>query len=130
MIVSKNRCVEPKISTFLSKGTNGNGHVACHESWGGASKDAFEFTFEAYTERRLRFALGRFGTRIRQIMVRIADLNGPRGGVDKQCRITVDVRPFGTVILEETDADLYRAIDRAAHRVSQSVRRELERLRS
>jgi ribosome-associated translation inhibitor RaiA len=63
-------------------------------------------------------------------MVRIADLNGPRGGVDRQCRITVDVRPSRTVILEETDADLYRAIDRAAHRVGQSVRRQLERLGS
>ncbi len=96
MIVSKNRCVEPKISTFLSKGTNGNGHVACHETWRGASKDAFEFTFEDRPASGCNFSFG-------------------SGALSFSAYVST--RPSGTVILEETDPDLYRAIDRAAHRV-------------
>src|SRR2546430_3666063 len=34
---------------------------------------------EEYTERRLRFALDRYGSRIRRVRVCITDLNGPRG---------------------------------------------------
>lgn len=36
--------------------------------------------------RRLEFALGRLGARVRSLTVRLADLNAPRGGVDKHCR--------------------------------------------
>lgn len=35
--------------------------------------------------RPLEFALGRFGARVRSLTVRLADLNAPRGGVDKHC---------------------------------------------
>ena len=35
--------------------------------------------------RRLEFALGRFSARVRSLTVRLADLNAPRGGVDKHC---------------------------------------------
>ena len=83
----------------------------------------------AYVDRRLRFALSRFGRRIGLVTVRIADVNGPRGGVDKQCRIHAEVIPSGNVDLEETDADLYAAIDRAADRVRRAIARELERAR-
>ena len=41
----------------------------------------------AHVERRLRFALSRFGQKIRLAAVQLADLNGPRGGLDKQCRV-------------------------------------------
>ena len=36
--------------------------------------------------RRLRFALTFCDDRINQIVMRLSDTNGPRGGVDKCCR--------------------------------------------
>ena len=53
-------------------------------------------------ERRLQFALGRFDGRISQVTVGLADLNGPRGGTDKQCRLVVRLAPSGKVTIEET----------------------------
>jgi ribosome hibernation promoting factor len=84
----------------------------------------------AYVERRLRFALDRFDKRIRRVTVRIGDLNGPRGGEDKLCRIQVDVVPPGTLLVEERNADIYGAIDRAARRLKESMGRELQRRRA
>ena len=78
-------------------------------------------------ERRLRFVLGRFGTRIGSVTVHLADLNGPRGGLDKRCRIVVRLVRAGQVFVEDTDADLGAVVDRATDRVGQAVRRELER---
>lgn len=83
----------------------------------------------AHVERRLRFALSRFGQKIRQVAVQLLDLNGPRGGVDKQCRVTVTLSPSGKVMVGATDADLPTAIDRAADRLERSVIRALERAR-
>lgn len=80
-----------------------------------------------YIERRLRFSLSRFGGRVGRVTVRISDLNGPRGGMDKCCRITAELIPTGMVMLEETDGDLYAAIDRATERVGRSFSRELDR---
>ena len=84
----------------------------------------------AHVESRLRFAWSRFGQRIRHATVRLTDLNGRRGGVDKQCKVTVTLSPSVKVMVEATDADLHSAIDRAADRVERSVTRELERRRA
>ena len=80
-------------------------------------------------ERRLRYVLGRFCIRITRVTVFLADLNGPRGGMDKRCRIVVRLVRAGQVFVEDTDADLGVVVDRATDRVGQSVRRELERQR-
>jgi len=82
-----------------------------------------------HIERRLRFALGRFGPRVSRVTVYLADLNGPRGGIDKRCRIVVRLQRSGQVFVEDTDTDLEAVVDRAADRVGQSVSRHLERRR-
>ena len=53
-------------------------------------KPAPELT--AHVERRLRFALTRFSGRIGRVNVFLTDQNGPRGGIDKTCRIVVRLR--------------------------------------
>jgi putative sigma-54 modulation protein len=79
-----------------------------------------------HVRRRLRFALGRFDDRIRHVTVRISDLNGPRGGVDKLCRINIVLSRCGTLVLEETSGDLVTAIDRAADRAGHAVSRKVQ----
>ena len=83
----------------------------------------------AHVERRLLFALGRFGSRILQVTVCLADLNGPRGGRDTQCRMVAEMPQGGKVIVEDIDVDLYAALDCAAERLGRAVARELERRR-
>ena len=83
----------------------------------------------AHAERRLLFALGRFGRRVQSVMLRMDDVNGPRGGADKRCQIVARLVPWGDVRVEEPDGDLYGAIDRAADRLDRAVAREIERRR-
>lgn len=82
-----------------------------------------------HVERRLSFALSRFGGRVRAVSVGLADLNGPRGGIDKRCSMQARLAPRGTVRVEDTDSDLPAAIDRAATRLARAVTRALERRR-
>ena len=90
---------------------------------------ALDDSLRAYIDRRLRFAVGRLGERVGQVKVGISDLNGPRGGVDKCCRVSVTLVPRGRVVVEEVDSDLYTAIDRAAERLGRSCTRRLQRAR-
>ncbi len=76
-------------------------------------------------ERRLRFALGRFGGRVGQVTVRI----GADGRANVFCQVRADVVPWGHVDIEESDPDLFSAIDRATGRIGRLFGRELERAR-
>lgn len=87
-------------------------------------------TLKQFVERRLEYSLGRFARRITEVHVRLADVNGPRGGVDQQCRITVHLHPRGEVMVEDCAADAESAVTQAASRAGQVVRRELDRRRT
>ncbi len=82
-----------------------------------------------YVQRRLLFALSRFGARVQSVRVRLDDLNGPRGGIDKRCQIDAHLGPWGDVRIEQSAGEVHAAIDRAADRLQHAVAREMERRR-
>jgi ribosomal subunit interface protein len=77
----------------------------------------------AYVDRRLRFALSRFGDRIGQISVKISRSH------QNDCRIAVELRPFGRLAIQESGPDLFCAIDRATGRLGRLLGREFDRIR-
>lgn len=82
-----------------------------------------------HTERRLQFALNWASHDVRSVSVRLFDINGPRGGNDKRCRIQIPISGGQDVVIEDTESDLHVAIDRAADRTERSLARRLQRLR-
>jgi len=80
-----------------------------------------------YALRSLLFALGRFGHRIQRVRVSLADVNGPRRGEDKRCKIHVNTRGLGDFVVEDTDAQVRVAIDNASERAGRRIRRTMER---
>jgi len=82
-----------------------------------------------HVERRLQFALSRFGSKIARIVVSLSDLNGPRGGMDKSCQIVVRLKGMSDVIADIVDTGWIVAIDRATNRIGHSVSRQMERSR-
>ena len=81
-----------------------------------------------HVERRVHFALGRFGDRVRKVNVMLEDVNGPRGGYDTVCRIQAHLAPRGTLIVEETRLHAFSAVALAADRIGRSMKRHLGRL--
>lgn len=82
-----------------------------------------------HTEQRIAIALGWARQHMRQLVVSLSDINGPRGGVDKRCRIQVQLGAGREVIIEDVEADLYVAINRAAERADRALVRKIERTR-
>lgn len=80
-----------------------------------------------YTVRRLAFALRRFESRARRILVRLGDTNGPRRGVDSRCSITLQLHDGRHIDVEAVTAWPFASITLAAKRLNEVLRRELEK---
>ena len=91
----------------------------------------FELTdgLREHTERRLNFALSWATYDVRKVVVRLSDINGPRGGEDKRCSILIPLTRAADIVIENTESDLYVAIDRAVDRAERALARRLERQR-
>lgn len=72
-------------------------------------------------------ALSPVADHITRVTVRLDDINGDHGGVDKRCRAVVALARHGTAVADVTAADLYTAIDEAARRLRRSTQRALTR---
>lgn len=83
----------------------------------------------AHIERRIHFTLSWASDQIRSVTVRLSDQNGTRGGIDKRCRFLVGVNGAADVVVSETQADMYAAIDRAADRTGRTINRILTKMR-
>lgn len=77
-----------------------------------------------YSNRRLGIALGRYHGSVQRVCVRFGDVNGPRGGLDKCCRMSAELVGGRRVIAEALGADFQVAVDRAANRLARAVSRE------
>lgn len=82
-----------------------------------------------FVRRRIRFALGRFSPRIRDVTVRFTDINGPRGGVDTHCSVVMNVDQIGVVRAEDTALSLHQAISSAADRGARALARAFHRVK-
>ena len=83
----------------------------------------------SYVEHRLATALGWARHHMRKLAVSLSDINGPRGGVDKRCKIQLRLAGGREIIIDGVEADLYVAIDRAVDRADRAVARQVERTR-
>ncbi|WP_428386591.1 HPF/RaiA family ribosome-associated protein [Mucisphaera sp.] len=86
-------------------------------------------TLVQHARDRISAALERFSRRVSRVRVRLSDKNGPRGGSDMHCQMQVDVMGCGLVIVEQTDTDVYQAVDQAAERMKRTVRRAINKKR-
>ena len=76
--------------------------------------------------RRFSFALSRASLAVRRIDVTLADINGPKGGVDKVCRVRARGPGLREIVIEERHSDLAVAIDLASSRAGRTVMRAID----
>jgi len=82
-----------------------------------------------HARQRMLAALERFRFSVQAVSVRLGDINGPRGGADKLCRIVVRLKDSPRVVIEELGDDIFQVIDRVADRAHQNVARQLGRMK-
>lgn len=78
-----------------------------------------------HVERRMYFALGRLGERIRKVSVRLTDVNGPRGGLDKSCTVRIEAGLGTPIIIREQKSSIHAAVAVAAERAERFLARQI-----
>ncbi len=78
-----------------------------------------------HVRTRLGFALGRWSSRVRRVDVTLSHINRPRGVVGKRCLLKVQVPGAHDIVIEDSQADIRAAIDRAASRTGRTLARRL-----
>lgn len=77
----------------------------------------------ATVEREAGALAGRFPDGVHDVSVRLFDVNGRKGGVDKGCLVHARVgRPAAVVVATDIDADLYQAIAAAFEKLARAAR--------
>jgi putative sigma-54 modulation protein len=84
-------------------------------------------TLRERAESRIGSALRPYAERIGDVEVRVADINGARGGQDKQCRILAYINGGGPVNVEHTNGDYYAALDLATDKLRAAVGKKLKK---
>ena len=84
---------------------------------------------DAFVRDSVETAFARLDHDIVAIDVYLKDLNGPKGGVDKQVLVCARLRNRQQVTVTTTHEDLYAAIIRGVRRTKRAVRRRLRRAR-
>ncbi|MBI5258207.1 MAG: HPF/RaiA family ribosome-associated protein [Burkholderiales bacterium] len=74
-------------------------------------------------ERRVRFVLRRLGGRVPRAEVKMADVNGPRGGIDKRCQVELRTAGAGAVVVTAVANDWRSALDNALARAARLLMR-------
>ena len=88
--------------------------------------NALESEIRTFAERRISFALDHL-RRVRRIQISLEDVNGPKGGRDKHCRIVAEIGS-SSMVLDEKQPDWQIAVARAVHRLGRSASERSSRI--
>ena len=90
---------------------------------------SLDFPLTTALEKRIRrsieFNFDARNHQVERLHIRLSDVNGPKGGADKRCKVHAVLPRLRDVIVEDTALDMYAAIDRAIGRAGVCVNRSL-----
>lgn len=97
----------------------------------GTNAQGFETTeaIELFVQDEVNLAFDRFRDQVISVDVFMKDINGPKGGIDKQVLIRARLRNRQRIALETTHENLYAAVKRSISRSKRAVRRSLRKSR-
>ena len=79
---------------------------------------------------QLRLHLGRFSEVISHVEATFSDENGPKGGIDKRCRLTINLSTgLPPVTVQHQSTSMNGALLNAVHKGKRSIARSIDRRR-
>lgn len=80
-------------------------------------------------KRLLKFSMSRFEGTVTRVKIHFSDLNGPKGGIDKRCRVSVKLKKAGQVVVLSEGENYIEALSNCLERLVRSIRREIRKRR-
>jgi putative sigma-54 modulation protein len=80
--------------------------------------------------RRIYLAFSRINAWVRAVDITLCDINGPKGGPDKHCRLRARGPGFSAVVVEHVGIETLPTVSLVLERAEQVVLRKVARRRS
>lgn len=80
-----------------------------------------------YIDHRHAFAFAGTRHEIERTTITVSDVNGLKGGIDKQCKVVIKPVGLREIVIAETRENILQAIDLCLARASRSLNRKLKR---
>ena len=90
-------------------------------------RDRWSTELRDAVDRRMAMIFGRFRERIGAVGVYLDDVNGPRGGIDKRCRVELTCLPRDRITATASATFAERAVTAALRRARTLLLRKLRR---
>ena len=87
-------------------------------------------SLERYIHRRCESTIGGRRENVQNLWVRLSDINGPRGGADKCCRVYLSVPHMADIFVQDTQSNMCAAVDNALDKAGQSLHHRLSKYRA
>lgn len=81
-------------------------------------------------EERMQFVMRRLHWQVPTAVVKLHDVNGPQGGVDKRCRVELKTSATSTLVITAMSSDWRTAMEQALQRSQQTLLRAWQRKRA
>lgn len=81
-----------------------------------------------YIRRQVQRRLGRIGGSLEGVLVALSDVNGPKGGDDKRCRIVLEMPGQPQLVAQAIDGNSYAAVNGSLIKLQRQLLRQ-QRLR-
>ena len=78
-----------------------------------------------YVKSKIQIMQSRYESKIISINVSLFDINGPKGGEDKCCKIVIKINGASSIVVQQTAEDLYNAINTCSRRARRAVKRQI-----
>jgi hypothetical protein len=83
----------------------------------------------AELRRRVTVALARISPWVRTLDITVEDINGPKGGADKQVRVRLRGRAIPSIVIEHVGVETLETVAAAVERAEQALVRKMTRRR-
>ena len=89
----------------------------------------FEITeaIEGFIQNSVARSFNAVADHVSHMTVRVRDVNGPKGGDDKECKVEVNLYGIPPVIISKRSSDLYAATKKVIARGARSSRRAVRK---
>ncbi|MCD8521212.1 MAG: HPF/RaiA family ribosome-associated protein [Saccharospirillaceae bacterium] len=80
--------------------------------------------------KRVEQAFDRLQHHVQKVCIRLADVNGPKGGIDKSCQFHLSLSDHPDVIVRSQASELEVAINKSAARSARALMRRIGKRRA
>jgi ribosomal subunit interface protein len=85
---------------------------------------------ETFIKQQARKSMRKCSSQVARLVIRIKDINGPKGGQDKECSVEVMLPNHGPIVVSKRSSDAYSSIRKALGRASRTTLRKLKKRRA